>query len=206
MIFSTFQEEQVLWQQGYRLVCGVDEVGRGCFAGPVVTAAVIFKPGTILPPGIADSKLLSAKKRQELSKIIKDMALAWSIAEVDVPIINNLGIGKATQVCFKKAIDGLSVQPDFILIDAFWIEGIERTKQKPLIHGDQISSSIAAASIIAKVHRDQLMEQFDEQYPSYGFAINKGYGTKAHREAIKAQGLCPLHRTSFNLSKFVDNS
>lgn len=202
MTFPTFKFEQKLWDKGFKLVCGVDEVGRGCFAGPVVTAAVIFRPGTVLPEGINDSKLLSAKKRVELDKQIKDLALAWEINAVEVPVINQLGIGNATQQSFANSVNGLKIDPDFILIDAFIINGIEKDKQQSIVHGDQLSLSIAAASIIAKVYRDQLMEQLDIQYPGYGFAQHKGYGTLKHRQAIKELGFCDLHRTSFNLIKF----
>ncbi len=202
MVFSSLKIEQILWSEGKKFIAGVDEVGRGCFAGPVVTAAVIFSPDVVLPVGIADSKLLSPKKRVELDSQIKDLAVCWAIGEVGLEEINKVGIGKATQICFQKSVTSLKLEPDFILIDAFFIEGIERQKQKAIIHGDQISSSIAAASIIAKVYRDQLMETLAVQYPGYGFEAHKGYGTKAHRDAIKQLGLCELHRKSFDLNKF----
>lgn len=205
MIFATLQEEQSLWNQGFQHVCGIDEVGRGCFAGPVVTAAVIFSSDVSLPAGITDSKLLTAKKRLELSEIIKQKALAWSICEGGIDHINEVGIGKATQHCFKKTVESLEIEPDFILIDAFFIQGLPKEKQKPIIHGDQLSISIAAASIIAKVYRDELMVELGAQFPGYGFEVNKGYGTKSHREAIKQIGLSPLHRKSFNLEKFTSN-
>ena len=202
MPLPTFKYEQQLWSQGLKFVCGVDEVGRGCFAGPVVTAAVIFSPDVKLPDGINDSKLLSAKKRLELDKQIKELALAWVIDTVEVPVINQLGIGKATQQSFNNCIAKLSVQADFILIDAFLIAGIDKDKQQAIVHGDQLSLSIAAASIIAKVYRDQLMEQLDAKYPGYDFKQHKGYGTLKHRQAIKELGFCDLHRTSFDLTKF----
>lgn len=199
---ASFNFEQKLWDQGFKFVCGVDEVGRGCFAGPVVAAAVIFQPGVVLPAGINDSKLLSAKKRLELDSQIKQLALAWFIDLVDVPVINEIGIGQAAQLSFVNCIQGLKVQPDFILIDGFYISGIDQDKQTAIVHGDQLSLSIAAASIIAKVYRDQLMEKLDDEYPGYSFAQHKGYGTKLHQQAIKKLGFCDLHRTSFNLIKF----
>jgi ribonuclease HII len=202
MTKPTFDEEQLLWNQGIAHVAGVDEVGRGCFAGPVVTAAVIMPHNFTATDEINDSKLLSAKKREKLAEIIKKFALAYAIAEIPVAIINAIGIGKATQQAFHLAITKLSLPPEFILMDAFYIQTIAREIQKPIIHGDQKSISIAAASIIAKVYRDELMKKLHALYEVYDFATNKGYGTKKHREAIKQFGLCDLHRTSFNLQKY----
>src|SRR5690242_1594465 len=124
MTFPTFKYEEALWAKGFKFVCGVDEVGRGSFAGPVVSAAVIFKPGTVLPEGVNDSKLLSATKRTELAAQIKDLALAWVINKIDVPVINEIGIGKATQQSFLRVVENIKVKPDFILVDAFNIDGI----------------------------------------------------------------------------------
>jgi ribonuclease HII len=203
IVYSDLSVEFTLWQQGFKLVCGVDEVGRGCFAGPVVAGAVLVSDECELPDGIADSKLLKPQVRKELVGRIKEAALAWAIGEVSVEDINQYGIGKATQMAFVKAIKSLTHQPDQILIDAFFIEGLSKDFQHPIVRGDKMCSSIAAASIIAKVYRDELMEQLDNQYPGYDFAIHKGYGTKAHQNAIKLKGLSPLHRTSFNLQKFL---
>lgn len=203
MTKPTFDEEQILWDQGMHNVAGIDEVGRGCFAGPVVTAAVILAKNFSAASEVNDSKVLSPKKRKTLSEIIKKEAIAFSIAEISVEIINNVGIGKATQRAFRKAIKKLAIQPHFILIDAFYIEELDRKNQKPIIHGDSKSISIAAASIIAKVYRDELMQQLHPQYEVYDFFTNKGYGTKKHRDAIGKYGLCDLHRTSFNLAKFL---
>ncbi len=209
MIYPTLEFEEKYWKLGYRYVCGLDEVGRGCFAGPVVVGAVIFAEpvqGDALreiPEGIADSKLLTPKKREKLAEEIKKTALAWSIAEIPVCHINKLGIGKATQMAFRKAVKSLDKNPDFILIDAFYIKHLNRKKQEPIIKGDQLSISIAAASIIAKVHRDKLMDELHGKYPQYGFNKHKGYGTKAHRDAIKKHGLSRIHRKSFNLEKFL---
>lgn len=198
-----FDEEKILWQKGLKHIAGVDEVGRGCFAGQVVAAAVILPEGFNATDEINDSKLLTAKKRNQLSEIIKKHALSFSIAEISVEIINKIGIGKASQQAFLLAVKTLSVKPDFILIDAFYIHNLNRENQKPIIHGDRKSISIAAASIIAKVYRDELMAKHHENYPQYEFHQNKGYGTLRHREAIKIYGLSDLHRTSFNLTKFL---
>jgi len=203
MTYPTFKEEQYLWKQGFNHIAGVDEVGRGCFAGPVVTAAVILPPTfTSLTP-VNDSKVLSADIRRKLAEVIKQQALAFSISEVSVSVINKLGIAKATQQSFREAIKSLTKRPDYILIDAFYIQHLSRKNQKPIIHGDGISISIAAASIIAKVYRDELMQKLHRQYKQYDFFTNKGYGTKKHQEAIKKYGLTKLHRTSFNLAKFL---
>lgn len=202
MVFAALDEENLLWKQGYSLICGLDEVGRGSFAGSVVVGAVIFSPKIILPKDIADSKLLTPKKREELSKEIKEIALEWKIAEISVEIINQVGIGKATGQAFKKAVDSLKAW-DYCLIDAFYINGLDKSKQKPVKNGDKLCASISAASIIAKVYRDDLMVKLHVQRPEYGFDKHKGYGTKDHCEAIKKYGLCKLHRTSFNLEKFL---
>jgi len=203
MTKPTFDEENYLWNQDIQHIAGVDEVGRGCFAGPVVAAAVILSKDFSAAGEVNDSKLLLAKKRKKLSEIIKEEALAFSIAEVSVEVINAVGVGKAAQQAFRQAIKTLSIKPQFILMDAFYIQHIARKKQKPIIHGDAKSVSIAAASIIAKVYRDELMQKLHEQYKVYDFFTNKGYGTKKHQAAIKTHGLCDLHRTSFNLTKFT---
>lgn len=202
-LLPTFNYEQELWGKGCNWIAGVDEVGRGCFAGPVVAAAVIFPKNFSGIEGVNDSKLLSPVRREKLTKEIKEKALAYAIAEVSVQIINELGIGKATQKAFQKAVQDLQVNSDYILIDAFYMDGFSKHKQKPIIHGDRKSISIAAASIIAKVYRDQRMRELHQQFEVYDFFTNKGYGTKKHREAIKKYGLSDLHRKSFNLTKFL---
>lgn len=199
----TFEYETLFWERGLHYVAGVDEVGRGCFAGPVVAAAVILPTGFCVTDKIDDSKKLSPQTRKELSVIIKEHALAFSIAEVSVRVINNIGIGKAAQRAFAKAIRGLLIQPEHILIDAYMIKALRKAKQTAIVHGDGISISIAAASIIAKVYRDELMQQLPQRYKVYDFFTNKGYGTKKHRDAIEKYGLCDLHRTSFDLTKFL---
>lgn len=203
MVIPTLDFEEELWNSGYSAVAGLDEVGRGCFAGPVVTGAVIFKKGSEIPEGIRDSKLLTPEKRKKLSKEIKDYCLAWSIGESSVELINESGIVQATQKAFYQSVQDLNITPDFLLMDAFYIDGIEKEKQKPIIHGDALCISIAAASIIAKVYRDELMEKLALQYPEYGLDKHKGYGTKQHRDAIKKHGLTNIHRKSFKLQKFI---
>lgn len=184
-------------------MCGLDEVGRGSFAGPVVVGAVIFQKNVQIIDGLADSKLLKPRQRERLSKIIKEQSLAWSVAEVGVSVINKTGIGQATQMAFRRAIKLLSETPDFILIDAFYVRHVNRKKQRAVKDGDKICASISAASIIAKVHRDKLMKKLHQKYPQYGFAKHKGYGTKRHQEAIRKFGLTRIHRRSFDLRRFL---
>ena len=203
MVFANFSIETTLWSQGLNMVCGIDEVGRGCFAGPVVAGAVIFPQGSKLIEGIADSKLLTPKKREELAKRIKDKALSWSVGEISVPDINKFGIGQATQMAFTKAVENLQKAADFFLIDAFYVKTLDKLKQKPIPGGDKISASIAAASIVAKVYRDELMQKLHIDFPDYGFDKHKGYGTNLHRQMIKKFGLSDLHRKSFKLDKFL---
>lgn len=204
MVVPTLKIEKKLWNSGYVKVCGIDEVGRGSFAGPVCVGAVIFPNDGSVPDGVMDSKLLKPRQRERLTKEIKKSALAWAVAEVSVPIINNVGIGKATQMAFRKSIKLLPKKPDFILIDAFYISHFNRKRQKAIKDGDKICASIAAASIIAKVYRDKLMKKLHFKYPQYGLGKHKGYGTKRHQEAIKKFGLSRIHRRSFNLGKFLN--
>lgn len=203
MITPTLDIESELWQEGYSLICGIDEVGRGCFAGPVVVGAVVFPQDVVLPEDIADSKLLKPRQREKLAEEIKKIAIVWSVAEISVRHINKLGIGKATQMAFRKSIRLLSKSPDFVLIDAFYIKHLNRKRQRPIKNGDKICASISAASIIAKVYRDKLMKKLHKKYPQYGFAKHKGYGTTQHQEAIRKYGLSRIHRQSFNLQKFL---
>ncbi len=203
MVYASLEIEQSLWNFGYNLIAGIDEVGRGSFAGPVVAGAVIFPSNLPLIAGIADSKLLSPDKRDNLESIIKEQAICWAIGEASVEEINEIGIGKATQKAFGRAVKALKSAPDFLLIDAFYIEEFTERIQRPVKNGDKICASISAASIIAKVYRDGLMKRLDQEYPQYGFSKHKGYGTKFHREAIKKYGLSKIHRTSFNLGKFL---
>lgn len=185
--------------QGFKLICGVDEAGRGPLAGPVCAAAVIL-PEHIDIPGLDDSKKLSDKRRRELAPIIMEKAVAYSIALVDHKTIDEINILQATLQAMEKAIQGLSVKPDLALIDG------NREKDfgvasKTVVHGDSLSASIAAASILAKVTRDDMMTKAADTYPGYGFEIHKGYGTKAHYAALRELGPCDIHRMSF-LKKF----
>lgn len=203
MTFPTLNIENKLWKSGYSMVCGLDEVGRGSFAGPVCVGAVIFSKDCILPEGIADSKLLKYRERERLAKLIQECAVTWKVAEISVVTINKVGIGKATQMAFRKAIKLLPVKPDMCLIDAFYVRHLSRKRQRPIRDGDRICVSISAASIIAKVHRDKLMKKLHKKYPNYGFGKHKGYGTKRHQEAIMKYGLSSVHRKSFDLSRFL---
>ncbi len=187
--------ENALWDEGKLYVAGVDEVGRGPLAGPVVTAAVILpKDFSIL--GVDDSKKLSPKKRDELFDLIMENAIAVSIGRREPDVIDEINILQATKAAMLDAIYGLSVRPDHVLIDAVKLDKLE-IPQTSIIKGDAKSVSIAAASIIAKVTRDREMVEMDSVYPGYGFASNKGYGTKLHYEGLAKLGPCPIHRRSF---------
>lgn len=181
-------------------ICGIDEVGRGPFAGPVVAGAVILpKDCDILY--INDSKKLSAKKREELCEIIKEKAVAWSTARIENDRIDEINILQATYEAMREAVKNLAVKPDILLNDAVTIPGID-IRQVPIVKGDAKSISIGAASIIAKVTRDAYMKEYDEMYPGYGFASNMGYGTAAHIKALKELGPTPIHRRSF-IHKYI---
>ena len=176
-------------------ICGIDEAGRGPLAGPVVAGAVILpKDCEIL--FLNDSKKLSEKRREELFVEIKEKAVAWSVGIVGPDVIDEINILQATYEAMRKAVAGLSVQPDLLLNDAVTIPNVE-INQVPIIKGDAKSISIAAASILAKVTRDHMMVEYDTLFPEYGFAKHKGYGTAAHISALKEIGPCPIHRRSF---------
>ncbi|OGY29849.1 MAG: ribonuclease HII [Candidatus Woykebacteria bacterium RIFCSPHIGHO2_12_FULL_45_10] len=203
MVAAGWKYERRLWRQGYKFVAGLDEVGRGSWVGPIVAAAVIFPPFCHFPKKLFDSKLLNAPRREELAQLIQKHALAITLGTVDVITINTIGIGKANQKAFRKAINKLPARPDFLLVDAFYIRAIKKAKQLPLKKGDQLSASIAAASIVAKVYRDKILADLDKEFPEYGFVSNKGYGTKAHRMAIAQNALSSVHRTSFRLEPYL---
>ena len=190
-----FALENELRASGFPLVCGVDEVGRGPLAGPVVCAAVIMPAHEVID-GIDDSKKLSAKKREKLSTLIRLSAVAFSIFCVQPQKIDEVNILQATRLCMKGAVESLSVRPDFVITDGNMTLDID-TPQRPVIGGDASCYSIGAASVLAKVYRDALMDKYAELYPAYGFARNKGYGTAEHIAAIREYGLCPIHRRSF---------
>lgn len=188
-----FEKQAML--SGYKVIAGVDEAGRGPLAGPVVSAAVVL-PENFDVPGINDSKKLSEKKREALFPVIQKHAIAFGIGLADHVEIDQINILQASLLSMKRAVEDLSVTPDYLLIDGKFI--IDCTiDQRPVIKGDALSLSIAAASILAKVTRDRIMADRDLQYPEYGFRRHKGYPTKAHKEAILTHGPCPIHRKSF---------
>ena len=187
--------ERKYYEEGKTLIAGVDEVGRGPLAGPVVTAAVIL-PKNCMIEGVNDSKKLSDKKRRALAQEIKEKAVAYSISMENCGVIDEINILQATLRAMKKAVESLSVKPEKVLVDAVRIPDID-IEQAAIIKGDEKSLSIAAASIIAKVTRDDLMIEMDKIYPEYKFASNVGYGSKEHTEALKKYGPCPIHRRSF---------
>lgn len=187
--------EQKYWQEGYQLIAGIDEVGRGPLAGPVVAAAVIL-PHDFYLPGIDDSKKLNEQKREQFYTQIKEAALAIGLGIIDNDEVDRLNIFAATKKAMSLAISQLEPKPDFLLIDAVKLN--TPYPQEPIIKGDGLSISIAAASIIAKVTRDRILKDYDQEYPNYGFANHAGYGTKEHLEAIRTYGITPIHRKSFS--------
>lgn len=194
-MIDMWEIENRLYQNGIDLICGVDEAGRGPLAGPVCAAAIIL-PHNIDIPGLDDSKKLSDKKRRELFPIIKDRALAYGIAFADHQEIDSINILQATYLAMERAISRLSIQPECALIDGNRAKDFGLPVQT-VVHGDSLSASIAAASILAKVTRDDWMTEIADQYPEYQFEVHKGYGTKAHYAALDAFGPCPIHRLTF---------
>lgn len=188
--------EQLAHGEGYRFVAGVDEVGRGCVAGPVVAAACILDASKPLPDGLNDSKKLTAKQREEIAAELKETTIAYSIGRIDADEIDRINILEATKNAMRAAIAELAPSADYLLIDALQLKDI-RLPQRAIIKGDSISASIAAASILAKTYRDDLMKAYDLEYPQYGFAGHKGYGAASHFAAIREHGPCVLHRKSF---------
>ena len=191
----TWEYEEKAWANGYSSVCGVDEAGRGPVAGPVCAAAVILPAGIVIE-GLNDSKKLSEKKREKLFDEITENALAWSVSLVDERVIDEINILQATYEAMRQAIEKLNPQPAVLLNDAVRIPQVA-IQQVPIIKGDAKSVSIAAASIVAKVTRDRMMEQYEEVFPGYGFARNKGYGSKEHIETLQTMGPTAIHRRSF---------
>lgn len=191
--FSCENEARI---KGYKLVCGVDEAGRGPLAGPVCAAAVIL-PDNCEIEGLNDSKKISEKKRESLFDIIKEKAVAYSIAYGSLEEIEEYNILETTYLAMNRAIEGLNTKADFALIDGNRVPKGIKIPCETVVKGDSKSCSIAAASILAKVTRDRLMLEYDKKYPQYLFAQHKGYGTKAHYEAIKQHGVCEIHRLSF---------
>ncbi|MEE8586962.1 MAG: ribonuclease HII [Acidobacteriota bacterium] len=189
--------ERVLWNRGLQAVAGVDEAGVGPLAGPVVAAAAVFPPGTKIA-GVDDSKQLDGDTRQRLASEIRRTALCISIGTANIEEIDRLNIYHASILAMRRAVEGLSHPPQFVLSDARLIPDL-KMPQRAICKGDSLSFSIAAASIIAKTHRDRLMQDLDRRIPVYGFGQHKGYGTPVHREAIRKHGPCPVHRKSFHI-------
>ena len=190
------QYEDSFYLSGYDLIAGVDEVGRGALAGPIVAAAVILKRKNIFIEGINDSKKINEKKRKELFKKIINNCICYSVAKVNSRKIDEVSLGKVNIAIFEKAIQNLKITPQIVLTDAINVQK-PNALVFPIIKGDELSISIAAASIIAKVTRDSIMEKFDSIYSDYGFKNNKGYGTKYHFKCIEKYGICSIHRLSF---------
>jgi ribonuclease HII len=188
--------EKQAHSEGYKFVAGVDEVGRGCLAGPVVAAACILDPAAELPEGNDDSKKLTAETRCEIAAQLKDTCIAYSIGQVEADEIDRINILEATKKAMLLAIEGLRPAADFLLVDALQLK-LSPLPQRPIIKGDALSASIAAASILAKTYRDDLMTAYDAEYPHYGFGSHKGYAAASHYEAIKEHGACDLHRKTF---------
>ena len=187
--------ERKLLEKGFKYICGVDEVGRGPLAGPVVCCAVIM-PLDDLIEGVDDSKKLSAKKRESIAELIKKRAIACHISRIEPEIIDKINILEATKLCMKRAGEGLEITPDFVLTDGNMTLDID-IPQESIVKGDALSYTIGSASIVAKVFRDKLMDEYALEYPQYGFEKNKGYGTADHIKGIKEAGLCAIHRRSF---------
>ena len=190
-----YEYENELCTRGYTAVCGVDEAGRGPLCGPVVAAAVILPPGLYLE-GLNDSKKLSEKKREALFPVIQKEAIAFAVASASPAEIDELNILNATMLAMRRAISALSPAADFALIDGNTVRNLP-VPAAAIVKGDSLSCSIAAASILAKTHRDLWMERAAENYPEYAFEVHKGYGTELHLERLRRFGCCPLHRKSF---------
>ncbi len=193
--------ENGAYQEGYVRIAGIDEVGRGCIAGPVAAAAVIL-PRDFFLTGVNDSKLLSEKKRLQMVVDIKREAIAWSVVMISPQSIDQKNILQATKEAMHSAVNELRPMPDFLLVDAVQIPALN-IRQYPIIKGDSLSISIACASIIAKVERDQSMQAYDSIYPGYGFARHKGYATREHIMALANKGPVPIHRASFQPVKSI---
>ena len=198
ILIPRFEEEEALHRQGFRYVAGVDEAGRGPLAGPVTAGAAVFVayPSEDWAERVRDSKQMTARARESVMPAIRASAVASAVGTADHHEVDNVGIVEATRLAMRRAIDKLSVRPDFVLIDAIDLPDVE-VPQKSITRGDSTCFSIAAASILAKVYRDLLMTRADRSYPGYGFNSNKGYPSAAHIEALRRLGPCPIHRRSF---------
>ena len=198
MKLPTFDEEAKLQAQGFRLVAGVDEVGRGALAGPVMAAAVILPLGVDLPwlGSVRDSKQLSPKQRERVFDLVQRAGIPFGLGSVPHATIDEVGIVQATRMAMAQAVESLPSRPDFLLVDALSLPEVD-LPQKGIIRGDQLSFSIACASIVAKVSRDRQMMELDGMYPGYGLARHKGYGTRQHLQCLGQLGPCAIHRRSF---------
>ncbi len=202
MIVPDFSREEKLHKKGYKNIAGIDEVGRGPLAGPVVAAAVVFSGGPsineLIRIGIRDSKMLSSKKRSYLYEKIIEQCDDWAVSIISEEIIDEINILQATKLAMVKAVESLKIKPDFLLIDGnFTLESFP-VSQLAIPKADQNVFSVSAASVLAKVTRDRILVEFDGQYPEYGFAKHKGYGTKEHMDALNKKGPCKIHRKSFS--------
>lgn len=191
-----YEFEKAAALSGFSCICGVDEAGRGPLAGPVCAAAVILPEGAVIE-GLDDSKKLTEKKREKLYDIIKETAVAYSVAYGTLEEIETVNILEATYLAMNRAIEGLTIKPDFALIDGNRVPRGIKIPCETVVKGDSKSMSVAAASVLAKVTRDRLMLEYDKKYPEYNFKKHKGYGTKEHTELIKQYGPCEIHRLSF---------
>ena len=193
----TLSQELRAWRKGFRHVAGVDEAGRGPMAGPVIAAAVVLNPefAALWWSDLRDSKALTARQRDRLAKSVRDSA-SYGIGHAGHDEIDSEGLVPATQRAMQRALEALPSRPDLVLVDAVTLPDVAE-EQHAIIHGDALCISIAAASILAKVERDKIMDKYDKQYPDYGFAHNRGYCTKEHLRALEEHGPCPVHRRSF---------
>jgi ribonuclease HII len=190
-----WMEERRLTGEGHRAIAGVDEVGRGCLAGPVVAGAVILDPSRPVH-GLRDSKLLGRPARARLARLLARQAVAFAVGVVDAEEIDRTDILRATLLAMRRAVESLTVRPDYVLVDALRIPGLG-IPQRGIVRGDRLVASIAAASIVAKFYRDEMMRAFAALYPPYGFEAHVGYGTRAHLDALRRYGATPLHRLTF---------
>ncbi|RMF60390.1 MAG: ribonuclease HII [Calditrichaeota bacterium] len=200
---DNLQIEHLIWKEGIRRIVGIDEAGRGPLAGPVVAAAVVFEPYHYIE-GVTDSKKLTQRQREELYHLIVEQAVSYGIGVVDNQEIDRINIRQATFKAMRKAIGSLSVKPEYLLLDGEELPE-KIYPQEAIVKGDSLCFTIAAASILAKVSRDRMMIEYHQQYPQYGFAQHKGYGTEYHRKMIQSHGPCPLHRHSF-LTRILNSS
>ncbi|OGY52407.1 MAG: ribonuclease HII [Candidatus Buchananbacteria bacterium RIFCSPLOWO2_01_FULL_56_15] len=195
MHLPTLRQENRLRRRGFRLIAGLDEAGRGSWAGPLVAGAVILDPAKKIP-GVRDSKLLRPIQRQSLFEVITQNVLGWSVGIVSAATIDEIGLGPANRLAFEIAVANLDVPPDYLLIDALPLPTVP-IPSASIVGADRSITSVAAASIVAKVYRDRLMHEFAKRYPRYGFHRHKGYGTALHHQMIRRYGICDLHRKSF---------